>query len=251
MNVGSGESKKGRTTNYVVVPSSYKVGDVGPRIQISSRESITVEKRKDCIKKMDVGTDGKLSFEDVIYWFCGVCKERIDFDSACCPICQRSKRDSSSISSVLLEIAENVCIAHDNQNTLPLLPALYRKCIPREVLSRVQMVVQGRRNKTTEEFTFHYDLDSLFYWQCHECTMSNSFRRWTCLACKKKVCCNMNDTSLFFDQPNKYVFCRGATLALCRHYFVWYLSLSTMKKISKTQYVKFPLSIHVQFLKLS
>jgi hypothetical protein len=193
INVGSGVSKKARVSNFIAVPISYKVGDVVPEIEIIKRLSITNKNRRDNTKTTDDGTYEKVPFHDVIYWFCCECQKRIDFDLTRCPICQRSKMESSSVSSVLLEIAENVCIAHDDQDTLPLIPSLYKKCIPHEVLSKVQKALQGRNNESTEKIVFHYDLDSLFYWHCDKCTMSNSFHRWSCLACKNKVRCFMKD----------------------------------------------------------
>ena len=204
LNVGNGESKKGRISHYIAVPGSYNVGDVGPTIDIVNQETVSVQKITDTAQKIYIGTaDTKLSFHDVIYWFCGPCKTRIVFDSNICPSCQRSKMEPSSITSVLLEIAENICIAHVDQDTLPLLPTLYRKCIPDEVLGKVQKAVQGRKHEATHDSAFNYELDTLFYWQCDECTMSNSFRRWSCLACKKKVCCDdVNDNSLFFDKSH-------------------------------------------------
>ena len=33
LNVGNGESKKGRISHYIAVPGSYNVGDVGPAIE--------------------------------------------------------------------------------------------------------------------------------------------------------------------------------------------------------------------------
>jgi rubrerythrin len=225
LNVGSGESKKGRISHYIAVPRSYNVGDVGPTIEIVKQESVSVQKMKDTAKKRDIGTaDAKLSFHDVIYWFCGPCQTRIVFDSNVCPSCQRSKMEPSSIKSVLLEIAENICIAHDNQETLPLLPALYRKCIPDEVLGRVQKALQGRKNEATHDSAFYYELDNLFYWQCNECTMTNSFRRWSCLACKKKVCCDVNDNSLFSINLTIHFLYREMSIAHCHLYFDWRLS---------------------------
>lgn len=187
------ETRKDRSAQYFVVPQSYEIGDVAIDLDFSiDSVDIKIETKQPKDKPRQIlsnKSDKKLSVGSVFYWFCEPCRTPNEFLRKNCKSCDIDRNASKSSPSALLELVENVCIADDTNEAEKGIPPVHRQSIPPGVVTVVQNLLTGNDGTTNTSLNMETILllDSVFYWQCVHCTFSNSFRRWSCKACRQKV----------------------------------------------------------------
>ena len=134
-------------------------------------------------------SDNKIPTESIFYWYCNPCKIPNSFLRKSCNGCKKERESSRSTPSALLELAENMCIVDGDKEASQGILSLYRQSIPPYVLNVVQNMLHGPVESNGRKLNMEASLpaDAIFCWQCSYCTMDNSYKRWSCGACKKKV----------------------------------------------------------------
>jgi hypothetical protein len=190
------ETKKDRLGNFVVVPSSYSIGDsfnddivceevttampLAKESQVSSKTA-SAEKRF----RQTIGT--------IFYWYCDLCDVTNPFVNENCGKCKQKRRRGKDCSfgkpSALLELVEHVCAVDGGVEAIMDIPPIHRRSIPPQVIDTVRKMSCGSLSEKAKLLSMStpVPVDSIFYWQCPHCTMQNSFRRWSCITCKRKV----------------------------------------------------------------
>lgn len=190
------ETKKDRLRNFIAVPSSYLIGDTfieedtfceevastapSSKENQSSAKSISAEKKF----RQTIGT--------VFYWYCELCCIPNPFIQEACIKCKRERKhgiDSFGKPSALLELVENICATAVGAEAIRSIPPIQRRSIPPQVIDAVVIMSRGSPGGKAKVLNMStlLPIDSVFYWQCLHCTMENSFRRWSCNTCKRKV----------------------------------------------------------------
>ena len=187
-----GEIKKDRVGNFAVVPQSYSIGSFATDLEIlcdktskSSEVTKSKEKHNQTVQSHNA-VDNKIVLGSIFYWFCQPCKISNEFLQNRCKGCGQYRTSIETHSSALLELVENVCLAHGEAEAKNGIPLIHRRSIPAGI---VEAVLAQSQNKPVQVINMETQVmpDSVFYWECSHCTFNNTFRRATCKTCKRKV----------------------------------------------------------------
>lgn len=123
---------------------------------------------------------------DLFYWLCAACSFDNSFTKVLCTACGLSKGEQTKLSP-LLGVAYVAAMSADTaEEAHEQIPLPDRDAVPKHILDT--LISQRREKDNGFEHLYSptpIDLDSFFCWSCNSCTLTNSFRRSSCLGCKK------------------------------------------------------------------
>lgn len=180
-----GITKKDRLGTFVAVPSNCTVGttaklETSPTLQ---------PKEKQKTASSSSAPEVKLPIESLFYWYCNHCQISNSLLSRTCQVCKEKRDPSRSTSSALLGFVENASQFYGEGEAHNVTPYVHQRSIPLQIQKFIQRVRKCSSDSEIARLTTPPPLhaDTVFYWQCSHCTMDNSFKRWSCAACKRKV----------------------------------------------------------------
>lgn len=125
--------------------------------------------------------ENRISIDNFFYWRC-VCKAINKYTDTKCAACD-CRRSESCSPSALLDMAEHAVNASTTyEEVLESVPLIHSSSLPKIVLKNLMP-----STTSLEISPSPFRLDDYFYWNCYSCTMTNSYKRVSCEACKKKV----------------------------------------------------------------
>jgi hypothetical protein len=192
VDVGGGVIKKDRTGKFVAVSSKYTVGECMKDDMEASEEGGTKVKRSQQGQRERIRYKETCSIRSVFYWYCRSCKVTNQFVEEMCKICKQRRvpgTQQMGIPSCLLEIVENACLVSTGDDETRENKTIDQSFIPQSVKRSVEYILQDDyvTAKKIVKMSPPLPMDSVFYWKCSHCTMDNSFKRWSCNVCKRKV----------------------------------------------------------------
>ena len=188
------EVYKQRLGKLVAVPLTYSNGDIiDESITIATNDkSSQYPSKKDknkCSPASSPEKKSQIPISSLYYWFCEPCRIPNVFNEKSCRKCntvRKGGRDSTP--SALLELVEKVCegASDVDQDLSCYIPEIHIPSVPNNVVDAVRALKSNRETKFVSS-SVTLSLEKLFFWRCKYCTMDNSFKVWSCKACKKKV----------------------------------------------------------------
>ncbi len=192
------EVRKGRVSDYVVVPSDSQVGSK-LFIQLEKEQAHSELSEMNSLSDIEIVTmnnkgppsnsvDPNIKIEDLFYWQCHNCQAYNFFCYGNCESCNITRTQGNSSSSALLQIAEvavqNVTtfdealkmIDTNQQDSIP--SSILSKCLERKDNGITQKEVLAKSTKNVADY---------YYWLCGFCTVKNNYRFFTCKCCGNEV----------------------------------------------------------------
>jgi hypothetical protein len=180
----------------VAVSPKYAVGEYMKDIEVpvESKKVILAQSQIDSTRCKESCTIGS-----IFYWYCRLCKVTNEFIVEMCKNCKQRRAPGTQqvgIPSCLLEIVENICVVSNANTVNQENKIIDQSYIPQNVIRSVEGILRGdyMTAKKLVNMSSPLSYDSIFHWKCSHCTVDNSYRRWSCNVCKRKVSQDYADT---------------------------------------------------------